>query len=125
MPLLFEVNKEWIFVTLHAASTRSISSSSPFRLFSFSPLTVTPLFPFSPGHQINSRYTSSTCFFPANAHWHLHKYSTEEQDEQGVLSLPLASISLLPPPDLLPTSAPSCSHVSRQSLLIKKLCDYF
>lgn len=84
----------------------------PLRLFSFSPLTVTPLFPFSPGHQINSRYTSSTCFFPANAHWHLHKYSTEEQDEQGVLSLPLASISLLykPPPPPQISSQPPLLH---------------
>lgn len=90
-------------------------SNDPLPLFIHSQCHSTDPFVYRPpiGLEISSRYTFSTCFFPSNAHWRLHKYSAGEQDEQGVRSLLVASIFLR---YNLPTS-----HVSWQSLLIKKL----
>lgn len=66
------------FVTLHTASTRSISLLHP---PSDCHSNVSFLSRPPTGHKSSPHSAFLSGFSPTNARWHLHKYSTEEQNE--------------------------------------------
>ncbi len=100
-----EAKKGRCFETPHTATNCSpllflLHLFSSFRL-SYCHSTVPPL-------AFYWMWKSSHQTFPANSLWHVHMYSTDVQDEQGVLlafNWPPFPSSITPPPPPIPTTA--------------------